>query len=169
MNVIRECVDTYRARAVKSQSRKVLYPSAACTLERSFEHILDQRRTAPSHPEGNRESHETLQDRGGLLKLSLLMRTLLGVGTASKPRRRSLGDLAGAITCSEREAIRRNNWHRRYPPGAGDAIVIRVSVVVGWLLIRAIWTPARGPCKTVNLQLRCDRTTARQQRCDKRK
>ena len=158
MNVIRECVDTYRA--VKSQSGKVLYPSTACTWNAALSTFL----TKSGLRRATLKSHETLQDRGSLLKLSLLMRTLLGVGTVSKPRRRPLGDLAGAITCSEREAIRRNNWHPRYRPGAGDAIVTRVSVVVGWLLIRAIWTPARGPCKTVNLQLRCDRTTARQQR-----
>jgi hypothetical protein len=40
MNVIRECVDTYRARAVKSQSGKVLYPSAACTWNAALSTFL---------------------------------------------------------------------------------------------------------------------------------
>ena len=45
------------ARAVKSQSGKALLRKRGMHLERSFEHVLDEVRTAPSHPKGNRKSH----------------------------------------------------------------------------------------------------------------
>ena len=69
------------ARAVKSQSGKALLRKRGMHLERGFEHILDQGGLRRATLKGTENLTKCYQIAAACINLSLLMRTLLRVGT----------------------------------------------------------------------------------------
>ena len=69
------------ARAVKSQSSKALLRQRGMHLERSFEHVLDEGGMRRATLQGKENLTKRHKIAAACFNLSLLLRTLLGVGT----------------------------------------------------------------------------------------
>ena len=69
------------ARAVKSQSGKALLRKRGMHLERSFEHVLDEGGLRRATLKGTENLTKRYKIAAACFNLSLLMRSLLGVGT----------------------------------------------------------------------------------------
>ena len=80
------------ARAVKSQSSKALLRQRGMHLERSFEHVLDEGGMRRATLQGKENLTKRHKIAAACFNLSLLLRTLLGVGTPKQW-------MAGPIAC----------------------------------------------------------------------
>ena len=72
------------ARAVRSQSGKALLRQRGMHLERSFEHVLDEGGMRRATLRGEENLTKRHKIAAACFNLSLLLRTLLGVGTAKQ-------------------------------------------------------------------------------------
>ena len=89
--------------AVKSQSGKGLLRKRGMHLERSFEHVLDEGGLRRATLQGTENLTKRHKIAATCFNLSLLMRTLLGVGTPKQWMARALNLLAAVIAylCGE--------------------------------------------------------------------
>ena len=86
------------ARAVKSQSGKALLRSSSCT-KRSFEHVLDEGGLRRATLKGTENLTKRYKIAAACFNLSLLMRSLLGVGTPKQWMAGASSLLEAVIAC----------------------------------------------------------------------
>ena len=94
------------ARALKSQSGKALLRQRGMHLERSFEHVLDEGGMRRATLRGEENLTKRHKIAAACFNLSLLLRTLLGVGTPKQWIAGARGLLQAVITCLYGQALR---------------------------------------------------------------
>ena len=101
------------ASAVKSQSGKALLRKRGMHLERSFEHVLDEGGLRRAALRGTANLTKRHKIAATCFNLSLLMRTLLGVGTPKQWMAGACNSLQAFITYLERGVL----WFRSLSVG----------------------------------------------------
>ena len=94
------------ARAVKSQSGKALLRQRGMHLERSFEHVLDEGGMRRATLRGEENLTKRHKIAAACFNLSLLLRTLLGVGTPKQWIAGARGLLQAILACLYGKALR---------------------------------------------------------------
>lgn len=106
--------------AVKSQSGKALLSKRGMHLERSFEHVLDEGGLRRATLKGTENLTKRHKIAAACFNLSLLMRTLLGVGTPKQWMARACDSVQAFIAYLERGVL----WFRSLPVGSRALILV---------------------------------------------
>jgi transposase len=108
------------ASAVKSQSGKALLRQRGMHLERGFEHVLDEGGLRRATLRGTANLTKRYKIAATCFNLSLLMRTLLGVGTPKQWMAGACDSFQAFIAYLERGAL----WFRSLPVGTRALILV---------------------------------------------
>jgi len=108
------------ASAVKSESGKALLRKRGMHLERSFEHILDEGGLRRATLRGTANLTKRHKIAASCFNLSLLMRTLLGVGTPKQWMAGACASFQAYIAYLERGFL----WFRRLSIGTRSLILV---------------------------------------------